>query len=114
AAQGAGAALLTPAAMSVVMTTYAGRQRAAALAVWGTVASMGIAVCLLFGGLLTSAFDWRAVFFINVPIGVAVLVGTLRAVPAGTSAGTGLRGLDVPGAVALVGGLVALVQRGGA
>jgi MFS family permease len=94
AAQGAGAALLTPAAMSVVMTTYAGKQRAAALAVWGTVASMGIAAGVLFGGLLTSMFDWRAVFFINVPIGVAVLVGTLRAVPAGTGAGAGLRGLD--------------------
>ena len=76
AAQGAGAALLTPAAMSVVMTTYAGKQRAAALAVWGTVASMGIAAGVLFGGLLTSAFDWRAVFFINVPIGIAVLAGT--------------------------------------
>jgi EmrB/QacA subfamily drug resistance transporter len=110
AAQGAGAALLTPAALSVVMTAYTGKQRAAALAVWGTVASMGIAAGVLFGGLLTSAFDWRAVFFINVPIGVAVLVGTLRAVPAGTGAGTGLRGLDVPGAVALVGGLVALVN----
>jgi EmrB/QacA subfamily drug resistance transporter len=110
AAQGAGAALLTPAAMSVVMTTYAGKQRAAALAVWGTVASMGIAAGVLFGGLLTSAFDWRAVFFINVPIGVAVLAGTLLAVPRGKGAGTGIRGLDVPGAVTLVTGLLALVQ----
>ena len=54
------------------MTTYAGRQRATALAIWGTIASMGIAAGVLFGGLLTSAFDWRAVFFINVPIGVVV------------------------------------------
>ena len=110
AAQGAGAALLTPAAMSIVMTTYAGRQRAAALAVWGTVASMGIAAGVLLGGLLTSALDWRAVFFVNVPIGVVTLVGTLRAVPAGSGSGAGLRGLDVPGAVTLVGGLVALVR----
>jgi EmrB/QacA subfamily drug resistance transporter len=110
AAQGAGAALLTPAAMSVVMTTYAGRQRAAALAVWGTVASMGIAAGVLLGGLLTSALDWRAVFFINVPIGLVTMLGTLRAVPSGTATGAGLRGLDVPGAVTLVGGLVALVH----
>jgi EmrB/QacA subfamily drug resistance transporter len=110
AGQGAGAALLTPAAMSVVMTTYAGKQRTAALAVWGTVASMGIAAGVLFGGLLTSAFDWRAVFFVNIPIGVAVLAGTLRAVPGGRGGGAGLRGLDVPGAVTLVGGLVGLVE----
>jgi EmrB/QacA subfamily drug resistance transporter len=110
AAQGAGAALLTPAALSIVMTTYAGRQRAAALAVWGTVASMGIAAGVLFGGLLTSAFDWRAVFFVNVPIGIVVLVGTLHRVPAGGGAGAGVRALDLPGAVTLVGGLVALVD----
>jgi MFS family permease len=96
--------------MSVVMTSYAGKQRAAALAVWGTVASMGIAAGVLFGGLLTSAFDWRAVFFINVPIGIAVLAGTLRALPRGQGTGTGFRGLDIPGAVTLVTGLLALVQ----
>lgn len=110
AAQGAGAALVTPAAMSIVMTTYAGRQRAAALAVWGTVASMGIAAGVLFGGLLTSALDWRAVFFINVPIGIIALVGTARVVPAAHARTSGLRGLDVPGAITLVGGLVALVS----
>lgn len=108
AVQGAGAALLTPAAMSIVMTTYAGRQRATALAVWGTVASMGIAAGVLFGGVLTSAFDWRAVFFVNVPIGVVVLLGTLGAVPSAPS--KGLRDLDVPGALALVAGLIALVR----
>jgi EmrB/QacA subfamily drug resistance transporter len=109
-AQGAGAAMLTPAAMSIVMTTYAGKQRAAALAVWGTIASMGIAAGVLFGGLLTSIFDWRAVFFINVPIGVVTLVATLRVVPAGVRTGAGRRRLDVPGAVTLVGGLLLLVN----
>ncbi|WP_298515808.1 MFS transporter [uncultured Nocardioides sp.] len=108
AGQGMGAALLTPAALSIVLTTYAGRQRAAALAVWGTVGSMGIAAGVLFGGLLTSALDWRAVFFINFPIGLNVLVGVLRLVPRGES--RGLRGLDLPGAVALVVGLLALVR----
>ena len=109
-AQGAGAAMLTPAAMSIVMTTYAGRQRATALAVWGTIASMGIAAGVLFGGLLTSVLDWRAVFFINVPIGIVTLLGVLHVVPPGRLPAPGFRGLDVPGAVTLVGGLLLLVN----
>ncbi|KAE8763757.1 MFS transporter [Georgenia thermotolerans] len=109
AAQGAGAALLTPAALSIVMTAYAGRQRQAALAMWGTVGSLGIAAGVLFGGALTSALGWRAVFFINVPIGVAVVVGTLRAVAAGGRRTTALRRLDLPGALTLVAGLLSLV-----
>jgi EmrB/QacA subfamily drug resistance transporter len=107
-AQGAGAAMLTPAAMSIVMTTYAGRQRATALGLWGTVASMGIAAGVLFGGILTTVFDWRAVFFINVPVGAAVLVGVLRKVPAMPGTGSGRR-LDISGALTLVTGLLALV-----
>jgi EmrB/QacA subfamily drug resistance transporter len=106
-AQGAGAAMLTPAAMSIVMTTYAGRQRATALGLWGTVASMGIAAGVLFGGILTTVFDWRAVFFINVPVGAAVLVGVLRKVPA--MPGTGGGRLDASGALTLVTGLLATV-----
>jgi EmrB/QacA subfamily drug resistance transporter len=109
AAQGAGAALLTPAALSIIMTAYAGKQRQTALAVWGTVGSLGIAAGVLFGGALTSALGWRAVFFINVPIGVAVVAGTLRAVARGGSRAGALRRLDVPGALTLVTGLLALV-----
>jgi EmrB/QacA subfamily drug resistance transporter len=108
--QGAGAAMLTPAAMSIVMTTYAGRQRATALALWGTVASMGIAAGVLFGGILTTVFDWRAVFFINVPVGAAVLVGVLRTVEAAPRTGEQRRQLDVSGAAMLVTGLLALVS----
>ena len=109
AAQGAGAALLTPAALSIIMTAYVGRQRQSALAVWGTVGSLGIAAGVLFGGALTSALGWRAVFFINVPIGVAVVLGTLRAVDRGSAHAGALRRLDVPGALTLVAGLLALV-----
>ncbi|WP_116451377.1 MFS transporter [Blastococcus litoris] len=109
AGQGAGAALLTPAALSIIMTAYAGRQRQTALAVWGTVGSLGIAAGVLFGGALTSALGWRAVFFINVPIGIAVVVGTIRSVGRGATATGALRRLDVPGALTLVGGLLALV-----
>jgi EmrB/QacA subfamily drug resistance transporter len=109
AAQGAGAALLTPAALSIIMTAYAGKQRQTALAVWGTVGSLGIAAGVLFGGALTSALGWRAVFFINVPLGVAVVLGTLRTVARGGSQTGALRRLDVPGALTLVAGLLALV-----
>jgi EmrB/QacA subfamily drug resistance transporter len=108
AGQGAGAALLTPGALSILMTAYAGKQRQTALAVWGTVGSLGIAAGVLFGGALTSGLGWRAVFFINVPIGIAVVVGTLRAVARGSRTGS-LRRLDLPGALTLVGGLLALV-----
>ena len=109
AAQGAGAALLTPAALSIIMTAYAGRQRQTALAVWGTVGSLGIAAGVLFGGALTSALGWRAVFFINVPIGAAVIIGALRTVAPGTRQRGAIRRLDVPGATTLVAGLLALV-----
>jgi EmrB/QacA subfamily drug resistance transporter len=109
AAQGTGAAMLTPAAMAIVMTHYAGRQRATALGVWGTVASMGIAAGVLFGGVLTSAFDWRAVFFINVPIGVATWLLTRRTVAPAVTDGARFSHLDLPGAATAVAGLVALV-----
>jgi EmrB/QacA subfamily drug resistance transporter len=109
AAQGAGAALATPAALSIVMTTYVGHQRQKALAVWGAVGSAGIAIGVLAGGALTSALGWRAVFFINAPIGLATLVGTVRAVPAGVRTPGAFRRLDVRGALTLVTGLLSLV-----
>ncbi len=109
AAQGAGAALLTPAALSILMTTYAGPQRQKALAIWGAVGSTGIAIGVLFGGALTTTLGWRAVFFINLPIGIAVLAGTAHTVPAGVSAPHALRRLDVRGAATLVSGLLLLV-----
>jgi EmrB/QacA subfamily drug resistance transporter len=106
--QGAGAAMLTPAALSIIISTYTGRQRATALAIWGTIGSMGIAIGVLFGGILTSAFGWRAIFFINVPIGVVAAVLAVRLVHRGQHAG-GMRGMDLPGAATLVSGLLALV-----
>ena len=109
AGQGTGAALLTPAALSILMHTYEGKQRATALAMWGTVGSMGIAAGVLFGGALTSLFDWRAVFFINVPVGAVVIVRTLRAVSPAPSVSP--RGkVDALGAATLVAGLVSLVM----
>ena len=109
AGQGAGAALLTPAALSIIMTAYAGRQRQTALAVWGAIGSTGIAAGVLFGGALTTALGWRAVFFINVPIGVVVIGGALRRVPRGQVNPGARRRLDLRGATMLVSGLLLLV-----
>ena len=91
------------------MTAYAGRQRQTALAVWGAIGSTGIAAGVLFGGELTSALGWRAVFFINVPIGIAVIAGAVRAVQARQHNPGALRRLDLPGATTLVSGLLLLV-----
>lgn len=107
-AQGMGAAMLTPSALAIIVTTYAGRQRATALAIWGTIGSMGIAAGVLLGGLLTSSLGWRSIFFVNVPIGIVAAVLTLRLVARGHAVAH-RRSLDVPGAVTAVGGLVALV-----
>ena len=109
AAQGAGAALATPAALSIVMTTYSGHQRQKALAIWGAIGSAGIALGVLAGGALTTALGWRAVFFINVPIGLAAFVGTVRLVAPGARAPGAFRRLDVRGALTLVTGLLSLV-----
>lgn len=108
-AQGAGAALLTPAALSIIMSTYAGKQRATALAIWGTIGSLGIALGVLFGGVLTTAFGWRAIFFVNIPIGLVAAAQTVRLVRRGERVKGALRRLDMPGAAAAVTGLLALV-----
>ena len=111
AAQGAGAAMLTPAALSIIVTTYTGKQRSTALAIWGTIGSMGIAAGVLLGGVLTTTLGWRSIFFVNVPIGIVAAVLTLRTVARNRNNGRshGPRSLDVPGAVTLVTGLLAMV-----
>ena len=111
AAQGVGAAMLTPAALSIVVTAYTGPQHATALAAWGAIGSAGAAAGMLFGGMLTSWLSWEWVFLINVPIGAAVLALGRRAIPrAAPAAPAGARrGLDLPGAATVVAGLVVLV-----
>jgi EmrB/QacA subfamily drug resistance transporter len=108
AAQGLGAALLTPAALSTVTTTYSGAQQTKALSAWGAIGSAGAAVGVLFGGVLTSGLSWEWVFLINVPVGIVALALTPRLIPAGRPA-VREGGLDLPGAVAVVGGLMVLV-----
>jgi EmrB/QacA subfamily drug resistance transporter len=103
AAQGLGAALLSPAVLSVVTTLYAGSQRAAALGAWGAIGGAGAAAGLLLGGLLTTWLGWPWVFFINVPVGVAALLLTPRLVPALPHRAERGGGLDLAGALAAVG-----------
>src|SRR4051794_4073468 len=107
AVQGAGAALLLPSALSIVTTTYRGQQRMVALGVWGALGSAGAAAGVLVGGVLTSALSWEWIFFVNVPIGVAVGLLAPRVVPAGPAVGR--RGSDLLGGATLMGGLFALV-----
>ena len=77
AAQGLSAALVTPAALSLIMTTYSGAQRRTGLALWGAVGSLGVAAGVLLGGALTTWAGWQTIFWINAPIGaLAFLVGS--------------------------------------
>jgi EmrB/QacA subfamily drug resistance transporter len=109
ATQGLGAALLSPAALSAITASYHGPQRTTALSVWGALAGGGAAVGVLLGGILTSAFGWRSIFFVNVPIGLVTLALVTHMLPAGTRARQWREQLDLPGAMSLVAGLAALV-----
>ena len=106
--QGLGGALLSPAALSLVLTIFKeGSERNRALGVWSMVAAGGGAVGLLLGGFLTQYVDWRWIFFINVPIAVAVIFAAIRYVPA--SLPQKRESVDVLGAVTITGSLIALV-----
>jgi len=109
AAQGLGAALLSPAALSIITTTYSGAQRTTALSTWGAIGGAGAAAGVLFGGMLTTWLSWEWIFFINVPVGLATALLTLRLVP---SPGPRLgrhRELDLVGALTGTAGLVTLI-----
>jgi len=107
--QGVGAALLSPAALSILTVTYEGPQRAKALSTWGALGGAGATAGVLLGGILTTTIGWRSIFFINVPVGAVAAAAAWRMLPRTASTGAALRELDVPGAIALVGGLVSLV-----
>jgi EmrB/QacA subfamily drug resistance transporter len=109
ALQGLGGALVSPAALSIITTSFPeGRERTRALGVWSAIAAGGGAFGLLLGGILTNAASWQWVFFVNVPIGVAAFVLSLRLVP--NTRALGIRGgVDIAGAVTVTGGLMVLV-----
>jgi EmrB/QacA subfamily drug resistance transporter len=108
AVQGTGAAMLNPAAMAIITTTYHGADRARAFSVWGAVASGGVAVGVVLGGVLTTWLSWHWVFLVNVPVGLLAAGLTPRLVPA-VAPSAHRRGLDPLGATTVVGGLALLV-----
>src|SRR5712691_10802634 len=109
ALQGLGAALVSPAALSIVTTTFAeGSERTKALGIWSAIAAGGGAVGLLLGGLLTDTLSWRWVFFINLPIGLAAMLLSLRYVP-NSRAEKRPETIDVAGATSVTAGLLVLV-----
>jgi EmrB/QacA subfamily drug resistance transporter len=109
ALQGLGAALISPAALSIISTTFAeGKERARALGVWAAIAIGGSAVGLVLGGALTQSFSWRWIFFVNVPVGILTFLAATRLVPESKDEHVH-KGYDLAGAVTVTGGLMALV-----
>lgn len=109
AVQGLGAALTSPAALSIVTTTFSeGSERNRALGVWGAVAGAGGAAGVLLGGILTSGLSWRWVLFVNVPIGLSAAALAPRLLLE-SHASHSHRSFDIPGAVTVTAGLALLV-----
>ena len=109
ALQGLGGALLAPAALSIVVTTFReGRERNFALAVWGSVSGIAGAAGVLLGGVLTSYLSWSWIFFVNLPVGVAVLAVSPWLVSESRAAFTH-RHFDVAGASSITAGMMVLV-----
>src|SRR3954465_460713 len=108
ALQGLGAALITPAALSILTTTFAeGKERNTALGAWGAVGAVGAVAGVLLGGVLTDLLSWEWIFFVNVPVGLAGLV--LAPILLSESRDATAKSFDAPGAVLVTGGLVTLV-----
>ncbi len=109
AIQGLGAAIVSPAALSIITTTFAeGAERNRALGVWGAVAGAGGAAGVLLGGILTSGLSWRWVLFVNVPIGLIAATLAPR-ILLESHAEDDTEGFDIPGAVTVTAGLALLV-----
>src|SRR5438552_1266012 len=107
AVQGVGGAIISPATLSIITTTFdEGRERNKALGIWGAMGGSGAAAGVLFGGILTSYAGWAWIFFVNVPVGVAVLALTRPLVR--ESRIPGLHGFDFPGAATTTASLALL------
>jgi EmrB/QacA subfamily drug resistance transporter len=110
AVQGAGAAIIAPATLSIITTTFPdGPPRNRAMGVWGAVTGLGGAAGVLLGGILTSGLGWRWVLFVNVPIGLAALAAAPRLLPGDRPTRVSRGSFDLPGAVTGTAGLSLLV-----
>lgn len=110
AVQGLAAAFMSPVALSLVLTEFKeGKDRNRALGVWAAVSAGGAAVGVLLGGVLTQYLDWRWNFFVNVPIGILVVLAAARLLPHHIGEETKKMKLDLPGATTATAGLMALV-----
>src|SRR5438552_733795 len=108
AGQGLGAAILSPAALSIITSAYQGSRRAKALSAWGAVGGAGAAVGVRVGGVLTQFTDWRTIFYVNLPVAAVLLFASLKVVPADTQKPR-WRGLDLAGAALATTSLAAIV-----
>src|SRR3954462_5549664 len=108
AGQGLGAAMLSPAALSIITSAFQGNQRAKALAAWGAVGGAGAAIGVMAGGVLTEFADWRTIFYVNLPVAAMLLVAALKIVPRDPVAPR-WSGLDLPGAALVTASLAAVV-----
>jgi EmrB/QacA subfamily drug resistance transporter len=108
AGQGLGAAMLSPAALAIIMSAFQGKQRAKALAAWGAVGGAGAAIGVLVGGVLTEFTDWRMIFYVNLPVAAALAIAALKVIPADTRKPR-WKGLDLRGALLATTSLAAIV-----
>ncbi len=108
AGQGLGAAILSPAALSIVTSAFQGSQRAKALSAWAAVGGAGAAIGVLVGGVLTQFTDWRTIFYVNLPVAAVLLSASLKVVPA-DSHKPRWGGLDLAGAALATTSLGAIV-----
>src|SRR4051812_30409342 len=106
--QGLGGALVSPAALSIITTTFdEGPDRTKALGVWGAIAAGGGAIGLLLGGILVDTLSWEWIFFVNVPVGIVAAILSARLIRESKAEGTGA--FDILGAVTVTAGLMVLV-----
>ena len=107
-AQGIGAALMAPAGLSILTTTFTGKDRTKALGVWGAMSGLAAAAGVFLGGVLSEGPGWRWVLFVNIPVCVVIVAAAMRLVP-GERSRARFASFDVPGAVLVTAGMLILV-----